>query len=163
MSVIENKNRNVVYAVVAGSYSDKFTEGYCTTRELAEKYCALKNAGGTQGWCDYRVEELDCLDDTGAQVEKMWFAYGFYFERVTKGWRVTCKQGGDGTPDYKHRPPRVLDNRLRQAGYLPAGVHVTAWVDEPDEDKAKKIAIDAFYQWRAENPDNGVIEMGGEP
>lgn len=139
----------VIYAVVSGRYSDYTVDGYCTTRELAEKYCALQNKGK---YDYYRVEELECFDDVGSQVEKIWFVYCFSFERLKSGWRVTPISGDYYSTDHCHREPDILDRRFTRqyTGCDSNDVQVKVWVDKQDGEKARKIAIDAFYMWLAD-------------
>ncbi len=139
----------VIYAVVSGYYSDYTVNGYCTTRELAEKYCALRNKGVDDS---YRAEELECFDDVGSQVEKIWFVYCFSFERLKSGWRVTPISSDNYSTDHCHREPDISDRRfIRQyPGHDSNNIWVKVWVDKQDIEKARKIAIDAFYMWRAD-------------
>lgn len=142
-----------MYLIVAGHYSDKFTDGYCTTRELAEKVCALRNGGSPYN--DYRVEEVECLDDSGAQVERIYTNYSFSFKLTYDGWKVgnagTYNDGKSTSTAYK--APSVEDMRN---GWERA-VIVSVCMKEPNYNVARKIAIDTFYQWRSEHPDK-VIE-----
>ena len=136
-------DEKTIYAIACGEYSDYSIEGYCTTRELAEKVVALRNKSIDY---DYRVEEFDCLDDIGAQIEHIYFRYQFRFVPVTKGWSVSLFQ--ENTTCIKEKPT--------VAGKLHAwqrGINVTVVIDTHDSERAKKIAIDTFYQWRAENKD----------
>lgn len=136
-------DEKTIYAIACGQYSDKYIEGYCTTRELAEKVVALRNKSIND---DYRVEELDCLDDIGAQIEHIYFRYRFRFVPVTNGWSVGIYK--ENTTYVKEKPT--------VAGKLHAwqrGINVTVVIDTHDSERAKKIAIDTFYQWRAENQD----------
>jgi len=51
----------MIYLVMQGEYSDRHVVGYCTSKEEAEKYCAVHNLN-LKPWREMNVEECECLD-----------------------------------------------------------------------------------------------------
>lgn len=124
----------MVYAVMYANYSDWEIHGYFTNREDAEKYC-LAHLND-----DLHVEELPCMDNCEdlSNIKVMYnFRIGFHEMNGTwENWREGCETYAD-----KHLKKNKLS--VISEDWIRARVNLRS----EDEQLAKKIAQDIFYQY----------------
>ena len=133
-----------IYIIEAGEYSDYNVLGYCSTKEQAEKACAFRNCGITNG--DYRYSELDCLDDEAAQVDKIYVVYDIRYQQKRKGIGFE-EAGWSKTTDYKWENAKL---RARESDYdFGTRITVTVWLEHEDIERARKIAHDKVAEYLA--------------
>lgn len=143
---------NKVYIITSGCYSDYSVHGYCTTEVNAKKYCALKNSGEHGRWDQFEYEEIECLDDTATEVDRLYYQFVFRFARHEYKNIWTCVSHEEPmevvvkTTTCKWRKNKV-------AGALNGYAEVTVSTETDDAKKAQKIAQDVLYQWIAEQED----------
>lgn len=131
-----------VYIVTEGEYSDYHIEAVFSTRENAEKFIAARDTAYYLG--DYEIEELD-LDETQVETEdKIVYVYAvFHYGRhnnicvENRFWIFKSKLG-----EFKRKWEK---DKTWHGGWEQIVV-----LDEPNEEKARKIYADRIAKKKAE-------------
>ena len=136
---------NTIYAVMYSYYSDWEIYGYFTSREDADKYCV---AHAEQ---DLYVKEIECYDDINEHFRNisLKYTYDFTFRNI-EGDYILDESAFEYDPKYECYQDEFLHSN-QITSYSPESVK--NWirfyvnVGEPNYEKAKKIALDLFYQY----------------
>ena len=136
---------NKIYAVMYSYYSDWEIYGYFTNREDADKYCvAHKNQ-------ELYVKEIKCYDniDDDFRNISLKYTYNFTFRNIDGEYKFD-KLAFEYDPKYECYEDEFLHSN-QIASYRPetvkSWIKIYVNIGEANIDKAKKIALDLFYQY----------------
>lgn len=136
---------NKVYIVTSGDYSDYHIDAVFSTKQGAEKYCALKNT------CDrysdfYNIEEYD-IDDMNASNTKV--VYAFLIEPSNPPTvEATYYISEDRANAFKEKALRWQKSGDILQDYYSIDRYV--FLAEENPDKAIKIVLDRVAKAKAE-------------
>lgn len=139
-----------VYGVFNGEYSDWDVVGYFTSREEAEKSCAVHN--NILGFDDEYVMELECLDGKIELPQKaLYYLHTVVFDNTEKGWvmRNTPEGYKFSVEDYDEKESSTIEDR-----FVWIAISVKARNGIEDRKRVEKIAQDRLYKYLAEK--NGI-------
>lgn len=132
-----------VYGVFSGQYSDWDVHGYFTDKDLAERYCALKNGEGIDYGSDYYyVNELYDLQSNVSGLENVKIKY---YHKVT----IPISGSRYGIPDNDPNNYREYagENRQCKIGlYYDKYISFYINTNSNKREKAEKIALDLFNE-----------------
>lgn len=129
-----------VYVVTRGDYSDYGIEKIFTTRDAAEKYCAID----TDIWDTPMIEEWDVEDGSDIQIDKIYKAVKCH---VLKSGKLNIDETLYGTS------PFVLSHK-HVAHYNYDSYIVPINRDVEDDEHIMKIVYDSIAKYKAEQ--NGL-------
>lgn len=131
-----------VYVITRGNYSNYGIEKIFSTREAAEKYCAVDSDELDMP----NIEEWDLEDGSDIQIDRIYKA--IWFSRQYEASSYVDYQMRYGLTPFKLD---IRKNRKEHgftyygiSGYIPVSKTIT------DDEKAKKIIFDHLAKWKAE-------------
>ena len=139
-----------VYGIFNGEYSDWGVVGYYTSREEAEKRCAVHN--NILGFDDEYVMELECLDGKMELPQKpLYYLHTVVFDNTEKGWvmRNDPERYKFSVEDYDEKESSTIEDR-----FVWIAISVKARKGIEDRKRVEKIAQDRLYKYLAEK--NGI-------
>lgn len=140
-----------VYIVTSGDYSDYSIDSVFSTREAAEKRCAVWRQ--EELWGDPRIEEYDLEDGSNVVVEQVYKAmvfdqrYVFYQDKISVDFRMM----------YDIKPFKEEINRKKGKTHSKNGKTIELYYGTLPVNKtvekqaeAEKIIFDRLAKWKAE-------------
>lgn len=118
-----------IYAIEGGEYSDRYLEGYCTTKENADHVIARLNS--EHKYTDFRIIEIECIDNLAVH-KKIRYKYTFYSD--LSGNDIYGDEEGIPILE-KHYVKHNIDYRRNQ-------IMINIALEDEDYERAKKIAQD---------------------
>ena len=118
-----------IYAIEGGEYSDRYLEGYCTTKENADYVVARLNS--EHKYDEFRVKEIECIDNLAVR-KKIRYKYSFYSD--LSGNRIRGTRDGIPTIE-EHYVKHNINRRMNQ-------ITIEITLEDEDYERAKKIAQD---------------------
>lgn len=121
-----------IYAVEGGAYSDRYLEGYCTTKENADHVIARLNS--EHKYTDFRIIEIECIDNLAVH-KKIRYKYTFYSDLLGKHLI--------GDSEYRVGTPVVEEHYvIHNIDYYRNRIQLVMTLEDEDYERAKKIAQD---------------------
>ena len=119
----------MIYAIEGGEYSDRYLEGYCTTKENADHVIARLNS--EHKYTDFRIIEIECIDNLAVK-KKIRYKYSFYSD--LRGNNLNGDR--EGTP--------VIEEHYVKHNiyYYRNLIEIVMILEDDDYERAKKIAQD---------------------
>lgn len=131
---------NKIYLVMYSYYSDWTIYGYFTNREDADKYCiAHENE-------ELYVREIDCYDNIEEDFRNITLKYTFpiLFRNINNNYELETTEENYVYDCYQDE--FLHSNKVESC--LPKNwVRINVNIAERNFDKAKKIALDLWYQY----------------
>ncbi len=128
-----------IYGIFNGEYSDWNVLGYYTTREEAEKRCAIKNE--EYRYSEEYVIELDCLDGTVKTTEnKLYYLHEVVFDKEEEGWIMRNEP-----TRYRYSVNEMPEKEIRE-GRFGIMIYVKSRQGAEGRAKVEKIAQDRLYK-----------------
>jgi len=119
----------MIYAIEGGEYSDRYLEGYCTTKDNADHVIARLNS--EHEYYEFRAIEIECIDNLAVR-KKIRYKYSFYSDLFGNNVRGTRK----GIPTIEeHYVEHTIDYHKNQ-------IKIEMALEDEDYERAKKIAQD---------------------
>ena len=136
---------NKIYVVMYSYYSDWEIYGYFTNREDADKYCVAHKDQ------ELRVKEIECYDDINDDFRNisLKYTYDFTFRNIDGEYKLSEMDFEYG-PTYECYQDEFLhSNKVTSYNSETVKNWIRFYVNvgEPNYEKAKKIALDLFYQY----------------
>ena len=129
-------DKDTIYVVISGDYSDKCNVGYFKNKDEAEKYTLYKQ-GNTEE--SYYVDEVNMIEtDSCFDDMEILTLYTFYYGWCSGSWKVSSHSYRDYLGNKKS--PKVKTNH---------GNSMEVSVTCDNYEKAKKISEDELYMFIA--------------
>lgn len=119
----------MIYAIEGGEYSDRYLEGYCTTKENADHVIARLNS--EHEYDEFHAIEIECIDNLAVR-KKIRYKYLFYSD--LRGNHVHGTREGIPTIE-EHYVKHSIDYHTNQ-------IKIKIALEDEDYERAKKIAQD---------------------
>ena len=123
-----------IYIVTSGEYSDYHINAVFSTKEEAEKYCALNNKAG-DNWTDCEIEEWDTQDYKIEGEVPVYYLYRFAIKEKSLAAIDKCKYMQCLCVSERSNSFIEFLNKWGQDG-----VRFSIYLNKPDMEKARKIA-----------------------
>lgn len=138
-----------IYGIFRGEYSGWEVLGYCSTREEAEKQCAIHNNASGYGYYEY-VKELNCLDGKIETTKTdLYYLHEVIFYRNKNNWVMR-----DEPINYEYSV-KEMEQRETRSFRDCIYVYVKSRKGEKGRKRVEKIAQDKLYKYLAEQ--SGLI------
>lgn len=136
---------DTIYAVMYSYYSDWEIYGYFTNREDADKYCVAHKDQ------ELYVKEIKCYDNIKEDFRNisLKYTYNFIFRNNGSGYKLD-EEAFEYNPKYECYQDEFLhSNQISSYDNTTVKnwIRISVNVCEANFDKAKKIALDLFYQY----------------
>ena len=120
-----------IYAIEGGEYSDRYLEGYCTTKENADYVIARLNS--EHKYDEFRAIEIECIDNLAVR-KKIRYKYSFYSDLSGNNVR-----GTEGIPTIEEH---YVKHTIDYHGSYMNQIKIEMTLEDEDYERAKKIAQD---------------------
>lgn len=147
-----------VYAITRGGYSDYHIEKIFSTREAAEKYCAVD----TNKYDEPMIEEYYLENGSDIQIDRMYKAIFFQVIPVgTHRYGTVDRVISSMTYGLSPFPTDIQENRKVEKRYGDGIVTyggISGWIPvtetpAPHDEKIEKMIRDRVAKWKAEQND----------
>lgn len=134
-----------VYGIFSGEYSDWSVHGYFIDKDLAERYCALKNQGENYYFDNYYVVEIDNIQDEvkGLENVKLKYIHEVVIDYNNNGYKMRDEPN---RYVYYSGDSKCYPNKIRT--YNSGWVAFCINSDSMEREKAEKIALDMFNEYK---------------
>ena len=135
-----------IYLIVGGEYSDWYIDGYATTREDAEAFCAEENANNK--YSELYVMEVDKI----GEVPKISLCYEqeVVFDKKPRTKSVWVMRDEPTRYEFKKYDGKELPKSTIGLYGFGDIITVKVWQTEQNRKKAEKIAQDMLTKFLAE-------------
>jgi len=118
-----------IYAIEGGEYSDRYLEGYCTTKENADYVIARLNS--EHEYDEFHAIEIECIDNLAVR-KKIRYKYTF------------CSDlSGNHILGTREGIPTIEEHYVKHTiNYYANEIMIKMALEDKDYERAKKIAQD---------------------